>query len=795
MLTPIKPKSREINKVERKENTLFLYSDHGILALEPKNENIVRVIYTVRDSFSEKEKPGIVMKDSYGDWDFTENDSSIELCLKNIKVSVNKGNGAVSYYAKGGDCEGKDIDGRLLFKERDIDSKEFEEFEAFRLAGVPQKTRTIETADGKKEVLEDPLKVSTGKSYHIRFNFELNDEALFGLGQQEKGFASLRGKTLYIHQGNRKIAVPMFVSTNGYGILIDTYSPLIFNDDQNGTYIYTEADQELDYYFIAGVTAGNKADMNEVISGYRFLTGKAALLPRWAFGYVQSQERYETQEEILATVKKSRELGIGMDCLVLDWISWPDNQWGQKSYDESRFPDPKGMIEKMHDDHVHFMISIWPTMAGNTENHKEFAEKNLFLPANTCYDAFKKEARELYFDQLKRTHFSYGTDAWWCDSSEPFTPEWNHLMRPEESVLYKEYLGEAGLRMSYEYCNSFPLYHAMGIYENQRKAMEEAAGKDAQYKEKRVCNLTRSAYTGQQRFGTIMWSGDTDASWDTLKNQVAIGLHFSASGIPFWTNDIGAFFIKRGINWYWDGKYDDTADNKGYCELYTRWYQYSAFLPMFRAHGTDCRRELWTFKGEFYDAMLKANRLRYRLMPYIYSEAGKVWLKDASLIRWLAFDFAGDKNTWDITDQFMFGESIMVCPVLNPMYYDEQGKSMDENNNDGDIKRAAAGDLSSDEKSRTVYLPAGCDWFDFYTGEKYEGGKTINASAPLDTIPLFVKDGSVIPMRVAALSTEEQNDEIEFKRFGKVTKGYEFYEDAGDGYGYEKGEYKVTIIE
>jgi alpha-D-xyloside xylohydrolase len=777
MLTPIKPKSREINKVERKENTLFLYSDYGILALEPKNENIVRVIYTVRDSLSDKEKPGIVMKDSYGDWDFTENDSSIELCLKNIKVSVNKGNGAVSYYAKGGACEGKDIDGRLLFKERDIDSKEFEEFESLRLAGVPQKTRIIETADGKKEVLEDPFKVSTGKSYHIRFNFELGDEALFGLGQQEKGFASLRGKTLYIHQGNRKIAVPMFVSTNGYGILVDTYSPLIFNDNQNGTYIYTEADQELDYYFIAGVTADNKADMNEVISGYRFLTGKAALLPKWAFGYVQSQERYETQEEILATVKKSRELGIGMDCLVLDWLSWPDNQWGQKSYDESRFPDPKGMIEKMHDDHVHFMISIWPTMAGNTENHKEFAEKNLFLPANTCYDAFKKEARELYFDQLKRTHFSYGTDAWWCDSSEPFTPEWNHLVRPEEGVLYKEYLDEAGLRMTYEYCNSFPLYHAMGIYENQRKAMEEAAGKDAQYKEKRVCNLTRSAYTGQQRYGTIMWSGDTDASWGTLKNQVAIGLHFSASGIPFWTNDIGAFFVKHGINWYWDGKYDDTADNKGYCELYTRWYQYSAFLPMFRAHGTDVRRELWTFKGEFYDALLKANRLRYRLMPYIYSEAGKVWLKDASLIRWLAFDFADDKNTWGITDQFMFGESIMVCPVLDAMYYDENGES-----------------LIAAEKQRSVYLPAGCDWFDFYTGEKYEGGKTVTVSAPLDIIPFFVKDGSIIPMRAAALSTEEQNDEIEFKRFGNVTKGYEFYEDAGDGYGYEKGEYKLTVI-
>ena len=285
MLTPFKPKSREIKKVERKGNALFLYSDNGILVLDPKSENIVRVIYTVQEELSKKEKPGIVLKDSFEEWNYKETEKTVELFLNGVTVCVRKDSGSVSYYSAG----------KLLFKERDIDAKEFEEFESLRLAGVPQKTRIIETADGKKEVLEDPLKISTGKSYHIRLNFELGDEALFGLGQQEKGFASLRGKTLYIHQGNRKIAVPMFVSTNGYGILVDTYSPLIFNDNQNGSYIYTEADQELDYYFIAGVTADNKADMNKVISGYRYLTGKAALLPKWAFGYVQSQERYETQ--------------------------------------------------------------------------------------------------------------------------------------------------------------------------------------------------------------------------------------------------------------------------------------------------------------------------------------------------------------------------------------------------------------------------------------------------------------------------------------------------------------------
>ena len=508
MLTAIGPKSRKIEKVFEEGKALFLKSQYGTLSLEAKSEKIVRVRFSVKESFADKDKPGTLDKDTLPFKRIEENDEFIEIEVSDaLTLRVNRDTGSVSFFSG---------TGKLLFKERDFEAKQFEEFETFKLADVEQKTRIIETADGKKEVLEEPVKISTGKSFHIRFNFELGDEALYGFGQQEKGFASLRGRRLYIHQGNRKIAVPMFVSTNGYGILTDTYSPLIFNDNSDGTYIYTEADQESDYYFISG-------DMNEVVAGYRFLTGKASLLPKWSLGYIQSQERYEDQKEILDTVKKSRELGIGMDCIVLDWISWKDNEWGQKSYDPERFPDPKGMIDKLHKDHVHFMISIWPTMASNTENHKEFAEKKLFLPACSVYDAFKKEARDLYFDQLKRTHFSYGTDAWWCDSSEPLTPEWNHVMRPEEGDLYREYCSEAGLRMDYEYSNSFPLFHAMGIYENQRASSEE----------KRVCNLTRSAYTGQQRYGTIMWSGDTDASWETYKNQIAIGLHFGAAFLDY----------------------------------------------------------------------------------------------------------------------------------------------------------------------------------------------------------------------------------------------------------------------
>ena len=766
MLTAVSPKSRNITSVTREQDRLVLGSDHGTLILEPRTGNIIRVIRRASEISDTQDgtqdvspvKPGVINTETTGEWSFTEDKDRVELELADLSLRIGKDTGSVSFYNK---------DGKLVFREREEDPAEFEEFDMFRLSEDCRKTKIVETADGQKEVLDEPDKVFAGHSYHIRFNFEAGDEAFYGLGQQEQGFASLRGHRVYLHQGNRKIAIPMLVSTGGYGILTDAYSPMIFNDDENGTYLYIEAAKELDYYLIAG-------DMNTVVSGYRELTGKASLLPKWAFGYIQSQERYETQEEIMDTAERFRREGIGLDCLVLDWLSWPDGQWGQKSYDESRFPDPQRMIDKLHEDHVHFMISLWPTMAHDTPDHREFAEKDLFLPACTVYDAFKHEARALYFDQLNRRHFSYGTDAWWCDSSEPFTPEWSHRMRMEEGDLYRAFCEEAGLRMPYEYCNSFPLYHAMGIYENQRRAMEEPGFSGTQ---KRVCNLTRSAYTGQQRYGTVMWSGDTAASWKTLRDQIATGLHFSASGLPYWTMDIGAFFVKHGEYWYWNGRYDDTFDNKGYCELYVRWYQFGAFLPVFRAHGTDCRREPWNLKGEFYEALVKANRLRYSLMPYIYSEAGKVWLKDCSLIRWLAFDFAEDRQTWEIADQYMFGESIMVCPITSPMYYDESGAPLD-----------------AMEKTRTVYFPAGCGWYDFYTGVRYEGGTKADVKVTLDEIPVYVREGSLIPVCEPALSTEEQTGEITWKRFGEGEISYELYEDAGDGYGYEQGEFTVRKV-
>ena len=488
------------------------------------------------------------------------------------------------------------------------------------------------------------------------------------------------------------------------------------------------------------------------------------MLPKWAFGYIQSQERYETQKEILDVAGEYRRRGIGLDCIVLDWLSWPDGQWGQKSFDELRFPDPSAMTAALHDENVHFMISIWPNMADSTSDVKAFKERDLLLPKVGIYNALDKEARQLYWEQARDGLFVHGVDAWWCDNSEPVCPEWMEPVRPENSKNYEEYVRNVSDHIPAPYTNSFGLYHAMGIYEGQRSTDPS----------KRVVNLTRSGYPGQQRYGTILWSGDISASWDTYTKQIAAGISFCASGMPYWTIDIGAFFVKNGVQWYWNGDYDDTSDDPAYCELFTRWYQWGAFLPVFRGHGTDVRRELWNFDHKaapFYEALLAANRLRYKLMPYIYSLAGNVYLNDGLIIRPLSYAFTQDKATWDIFDQYMFGDQMMICPVTEPMYFGKGEKT--------------------ESYTRRVYLPAGSDWYDMYTDKKYTGGQWIEADAPLEKIPVFIKAGAVIPMTGEALSVAELSPDITLHVYPGADGCFRLYDDDGDGYGYEKGEYTL----
>lgn len=767
MLCAVKEKSSEIVRAERRDDRLYLYSEAGICRLEPKDSGTLRITYTQSNDFSVEEKPGVVFRQVYAGWEYWENAKEIGLGMEQLSIVINRKTASFAYY---------DGQGNRLLKEREEDSRSLEEFTVYRTLEEGTRVEKEATPDGVKDVVKEAARIPVGKSFHTRLYLEwAEEEAVYGLGQQEEGFGSLRGQTVYLHQANRKIAVPMLVSTLGYGILVDTYSPMIFSDTIYGSYLYTEADPEMDYYFMNGGT------MDGVIRKYRMLTGKVSLLPRWTYGYIQSQERYETAAEILDIVKEYRRRGIGLDGIVLDWCSWEENQWGQKTFDPVRFPDPAGMIEELHDNQVHFMISVWPNMGEDTDNYREFREKGLLLPACNIYNALCPQGRELYWEQIRRGLFSHGVDAWWCDSSEPFTPEWNHVRRPEPSGMYQEYCQMAGHHLPAEKMNAYSLYHAQAIYEGQRRDQE-----------KRVVNLTRSAYTGQQRYGTILWSGDIEASWDTFRKQVAAGLHFSASGLPFWTVDIGAFFVKPGNSWFWKGEYDQGTQDLGYRELFVRWYQWGCFLPIFRGHGTDCRRELWQFgnvkDAAFYDALLAVNRLRYKLLPYIYSLAGNCWLEDGSMIRLLSFAYPKDPEVWNITDQYLFGNEIMVCPVLAPMYYEKGSRP-----------------LAGVPKKRRVYLPGGSGWYDYWTDVWFEGGQWIDAQAPIERIPLFVREGSILPVAeinsagncsgANILSVQEACEQRNIMVYSGADGDFSFYEDAGDGYGYEQGEFLVTDME
>lgn len=759
MLTVEKRPSKRITSVERVQESLMLYSAHGTIRLEPKSSTIIRVSYTLRDIFLDEEKPGVICSDTFADWDFTQTEDEIRLNTDCLSLVINKETGSIDYY---------DSSGRRLLKERSYESKCLEEFDSYKIIDSDNVTlEKVKTPDGVKQVVREAAKTFDKKLYKTRLYLDLEEEeAIYGLGQHEEGNLNLRGKTVYLHQANMKIAIPILLSSLGYGILVDTYSPMIFNDNEFGSYIYTEADIEMDFYFIYG------GSMDGVVKGYRYLTGKAAMLPKWAFGYIQSQERYETAEELINTVKEHRRRNIGLDCIVLDWCSWEGNLWGQKTMDRTRFPDPSLMMKEIHDSNAKLLISVWPNMSHECDNYKEFKDKNLLLPASNVYDAYQEEGRRLYWKQANEGLFCHDIDGWWCDSSEPFTPEWNHMGKPEQSTMYHEFYETSSRHISAELTNSYGLYHARAIYEGQRELTND----------KRVINLTRSGYTGQQRYGAILWSGDISATWSTFKKQIAAGLNLCASGIPYWTLDIGAFFVKRGTQWFWDGDYDEGTEDLGYRELYTRWYQYGSFLPIFRSHGTDCRREMWNFgePGEmFYDALHKANRLRYQLMPYIYSMVGRVWKDDYTIHRMLAFDFPEDSRAREIADQFMFGDSLMVCPVITPMYYDKASRL-----------------IEGQPKSREVYLPKGSGWYDFWTNEYYEGGQTIRSDAPIDVIPLYVKAGSILPMTEAMNYVDEIADApIEVRVYTGRDCSFQLYEDEGNSYRYEEGEYAISMME
>jgi len=636
------------------------------------------------------------------------------------------------------------------------------------------------TANGEVSYIENMDSVPDGSAYTIRVSFKTSsDEMLLGLGQYEDGILDHRNSTVYMYESNMRIAIPFLVTTGHYAILIDSESNMIFESSGDRFDFTIDTADELSYYVLLA------EDISGLIRLLFELTGKPSMLPRWTFGYLQSRERYTCSRDLINTADRFRENAIPVDCIVQDWYTWKEGLWGDKTFDETRYPDLPSVVRYLHDRNIRFMVSIWPNMSPACNDYREFASAGKLLPNSNVYDAFDEDARNLYWNQINRQIMKSGTDALWCDNSEPFSDaDWSGEKKKKEEDRYRIVTETSKQSMNWYHINSYGLYHARGIYENWRKS----------YPDKRVVNLTRSGYTGSWKYGTILWSGDITATFDTMKKQIVEGINASLSGVVYWTLDIGGFFVvddkyeNRGCNdtehkplWFWHGDYNDGVNDMAYRELYVRWIQFGTFLPIFRSHGTDTPREPWHFgmSGDiFYDTIKDCIKLRYRLLPYIYSLAASAHMNGEIMMRGLMMDFADDKNIADITDEYMFGPSFLVAPVTHHMYYLPGSKT-----------------IENIPKTRPVYLPKGCDWYDFYTNERYKGGTTINADAPIDKIPLFVRAGSIIPM---ALETEYMNTNDLSADSLVVYEGadcsFDLYSDTGDGYDFEKGNYDLIHL-
>lgn len=751
-----------------------LVTDQGIIVVYGITDNILRCVYTKKEQIQDV-SPLEIQAGTGVEMCVEEQSDVYVVSTARVCAEIAKDNAEFIWKEKG--------TGRVLVKEG---GKELTEnpLMVYTTGSEKPLIKRVLTVDGERNFVENLKPEMDHMAYKGRLHFRWKEkEQIHGLGQGEEGIYDYRGNVQYLYQHNMRIPIPFFVSDQKYGILADCGSLMTFNDDCRGSYLYFDCVEQMDYYLIAGES------VDEIIAGFRKLTGKAVMLPKWAYGYIQSKEAYHTQEEVLEVAKEYRRLGIGLDCVVQDWNTWEDGKWGNKQADKTRYPNLKEMNDKLHEMHVHSMVSIWPNMNSGTDNYEEMKENGYLYHDYATYDAFDEKAREIYWKQAEEELFFGGFDSWWCDSTEPFSgPDWNGGMLREPWERFRIVGEEHKKFLRADRANLYAMAHARGIFENQRKAAPK----------KRVLNLTRSGYAGSQKYGTMLWSGDTCATWSNFRKQITEGLNMCLSGMPYWTLDIGAFFTvkekwqNRGCNcntdsqpkWFWQGDYEDGVNDLGYRELYVRWFQYGGFLPMFRSHGTDTPREIWNFgkPGEmFYDALEKAIRLRYDLMPYIYSMAGRVYTEDYTMMRSLLFDFPEDKTAARLSSEFMFGDSLLVCPVTEPMYY---GRNSEK--------------LNVDKKWR-CYLPAGEEWINFYTDERYEGGQWIEMPVTLESIPVFIKAGSIIPMQRGLQYADEKVDtpmeiHVYRKKDEKEKIAFTLYEDAGDDYGYEDGKYQQTQI-
>lgn len=738
-------------------------------------------------------------------------------------------------------------------------------------------------------------------AFNVEQKFRLSDEeGVYGLGQHQSGYMNYRGRSVKLVQANTEAVTPFLVSTAGYAIFWDNYSKTIFDDTTGAASFWSEVGDNVDYYFIYGPT------IDEQIAGYRQLTGDAPMYGKWAYGYWQSKEHYHTQDEVLAVAKEYRRRQIPIDNLVQDWNYWGNNdKWGGMIFDETRYPRPKEMMDQLHQQNFHLIISIWAGLGPSSQIHKDMDQRGYLFPTVgwagfKYFDAFNPAANDLYWKYANEGLFSTGVDGWWMDSTEPDMV--NALTKDAQEYEMKR-VRDNHLGTFARYLNPYSLVDTEAIYKNQRKETDK----------KRVYILTRSTFAGQQRTASTTWSGDIGASWDVYRKQISAGVNHSMSGIPYWTFDIGAFSL--GCQ---GGVFMNGGKDPAYQELYTRMFQLGTFTPIFRSHGSETPREIWEF-GEFSPVLEKFDNLRYRLLPYVYSLAWQVTNSGYTMMRGLPMDFTADRKTYAIDDQFMFGPAIMVAPVTQYMYHrppensilasaenfrtadgkpglkaeyfcDDQfqklcretvepninldwytgwpefitdpklsirwtgklvpqetgnyrfnlksfgprrvyldGKEVAHNydsmethtvpvmleaGKEYDFKFETANSVlgafraqlywktpaiharekvvEAREKTRSVYLPAGTSWIDFWTGEKFQGGSTAVRQSPIETMPLMVRAGSIVPMGpFIQYSTEKPADPIELRIYPGADGSFMLYEDENDGYNYEKGVYST----
>ena len=690
--------------------------DKGLMEIKVCKADIIEVKYTIFNSFENKASLVVINKWTNPVFQLSENKNEFIITTAKLKVLVNKATDAVTYTT---------------------------------LAG---KQITSETSADNKTI--SPAIIAGINTYNVSTQFNSPaDEALYGLGCHPEDSLSInyKGRNQELLIKYMTGAIPVLLSTKGYGLLWDNYSASNFYgaEESNTKFKYvSESGRAVDYYFFYG------PDFDQIINLYRTATGKAPMFPKWAFGLFQSQDRYKTQAEILGVKNNYRNNHIPVDAIVQDWYWWSPLPIGSHIMNHERYPDPKAMIDELHRANMHAMISIWPVFGSGTNNF-DALKKNGFLTSitwdnfvthtfDTYYDAHNPKAREMYWQQARDSVMArYGWDAWWVDQCEPDN---GALLDERRKAVFSAGKG-------IDYFNTYSLEHSKGLYQGWRRDIPG----------KRAFLLIRQSFAGEQHNAATLWSSDISCTFSSLRNQVPQAINACASGIPYWTSDIGGYMSRvspEGIpDW----------SKPAYRELFTRWFQFGTFSPIMRIHG---KGERALFSANWDDQtkaiLLKYDQLRYRLLPYIYSLASRVTSENYTIMRSLNFDFRNDPAVHNIPDQYMFGPAFLVNPVTSQLY---TGKGAD-----------------SGKTTRNVYLPSSAGWYDFYTGQSYKGGQTIAAAAPIDIIPLYVKAGSIIPMGpVMEYATEKPSDKIELRIYPGANGRFDYYEDENDNYNYEKG--------